>query len=78
MLLLHHRYTITPPLSLRNCSLKYKSIHGVILTWLHDDPLPETKNRFVTDGRTDVQMDGQTDKIAQVIAVTRFAARVSD
>ena len=45
-----------------------------LLTWLCDDPLPDVKTRVVmdrwTDVRADKRTDGQTDKIAQVIAVT--------
>ena len=41
----------------------------------------KTRTRVVTAGQTDRQMDGRTDKIAQVIAVNlrlRFRARVKN
>ena len=55
--------------------LKYKSIHG-LLTWLHDNPLPENKARVRMDGRT----DGRTEN-HQVIAITlclRFVMSVKN
>ena len=61
------------PVSSQCACVKVQVYYGV--TWLHDNLLPDSKTRIVTDGWMD------SNKIAQVITVTlhlRFAARFNN